>query len=85
MTYKAPKAIAVEEIEMTKLTLRHIFCTQSYLRWAKATALTRVITASIHEKGIANRPGAKIHVMTPLPTSSKTREVLHLERRQYCM
>jgi hypothetical protein len=25
MTYKPPKAIAAEEIKMTKLTLRHIF------------------------------------------------------------
>ena len=31
MTYKAPKRIAAEEIKMTKLTLRHIFCTQSYI------------------------------------------------------
>ena len=25
MTYKAPRAIAAEEIKMTKLTLRHMF------------------------------------------------------------
>ena len=40
MTYRAPKTMAAEEIKMTKLTLRHIFCTQSYLRRAKTTALT---------------------------------------------
>jgi hypothetical protein len=38
MTYKTPKRIAAEEIKMTKLTLRHIFCTQSYLRWANSGA-----------------------------------------------
>jgi hypothetical protein len=56
MAYKAPKTIAAEEIKITKLTLRHIFCTQSYLRWAKTTALTRVITGSIHEKGHRQPP-----------------------------
>src|ERR1700680_4088700 len=63
MTYKAPKTIAAEEIKMTKLALRHIFCTQSYLRWVKTTARTRAITASIHEKGHRQSPRTKIRAM----------------------
>jgi hypothetical protein len=61
MTYKAPK-MATEEIKMTKLTLRHIFCTRNYLRCAKTTALTGVITASIHEKGLPTAM-EQIHVL----------------------